>query len=106
MKPPSIPLEKITALMPLYRITVPETFLDENGHMNVRYYLHVFDDAGYPFVAQFGLTPQYHQQHNTGGFDLEHHIHYPADLAAKIEAVLWRDQALDWAAPVCGIMSA
>lgn len=165
MKPPTIPLEKITALKPLYQITVPESFLDENGHMNMRFYLHVFDDAGYAFVEQFGLTPEYHQQQHTGGFDLEHHIHYlrevragdvmtvyarlvarsakrihylmffvnetrgtlasifecvnsfadmterrtapyPAEIAAKIDALLAQDQALDWDAPICGIMSA
>ncbi|MBX3084759.1 MAG: thioesterase family protein [Anaerolineae bacterium] len=76
MKPPSIPLEKITALPRLFHATIPINYLDENGHMNMRWYLHLFDDAGYPFVASMGLTPDYHQQHNTGGFDLEHHIHY------------------------------
>ena len=76
MKPPAIPLEKITALPAVYRVTVPEEFRDENGHMNVRGYMAIFDDAGYPFVAALGLTPEYHQQHGTGGFDLEHHLHY------------------------------
>jgi acyl-CoA thioester hydrolase len=76
MKPPAIPLEKITALTPLYRLTIPPEYQDENGHMNVRWYLHVFDEAGYPLVAEMGLTPEFHQQHQTGGYDLEHHIHY------------------------------
>lgn len=76
MKPPTIPLDKITALIPIYRVTIPPEYEDENGHMNIRWYLAVYDDAGYPFVASLGLTPEYHQQHGTGGFDLEHHIHY------------------------------
>jgi acyl-CoA thioester hydrolase len=76
VKPPAIPLEKITALHPWYRLIVPPEFEDENGHMNIRWYLAVFDDAGYPFVASLGITPEYHQQHGTGGYDLEHHIHY------------------------------
>jgi acyl-CoA thioester hydrolase len=165
MKPPAIPLEKITALTPIYRLTIPEDYRDENGHMNMRWYLHIYDDAGYPLIDSFGLTQVYHQQHGTGGFDLEHHIHYlkevhpgdtvvvyarlvgrsakrihymlfmvnetrgtlasifecvnsfadltmrrtapyPEEIARKIDARLAQDQALDWAAPICGVMSA
>jgi acyl-CoA thioester hydrolase len=165
VKPAALPLDVITALTRLYRLTVPVEFLDENGHMNMRYYLHIFDEAGYPLVAQFGLTPDYHQQHQTGGFDLEHHLHYlrevragdvvvvyarlvgrsakrihylmflvnetqgvlsaifecvnsfadmatrrtaayPPEIAAKIDAIVAEHQALAWAAPICGVMSA
>jgi acyl-CoA thioester hydrolase len=165
MKPPAIPLEKIAQLPTIYRLTIPETFLDENGHMNMRYYLHVFDDAGYPLANSLGLTPDYHAQHHTGGFDLEHHIHYmnevragdevtvaarlvarsakrihylmfmvnetrgslaaifecvnsfadlsvrktapyPPEIATRIDSLLAEHAALDWSAPVCGIMSA
>jgi acyl-CoA thioester hydrolase len=165
MKPPAIPLKKITALEPVYRITIPPSYEDENGHMNIRWYLAVFDDAGYPFVSSLGLTPEFHQRHDTGGFDLEHHIHYlnevligdvvavyvrligrsakrihymmflvnetrgalasifecvnsfadltirrtapyPAEISANIDAILAQHRALDWEAPVCGVMNA
>ena len=76
MKPPVIPFEHITALTPVSRVAIPPDFEDETGHMNIRWYLAIFDDAGYPFAASLGLTPAFHQQHGTGGFDLEHHIHY------------------------------
>jgi acyl-CoA thioester hydrolase len=76
VKPPAIPLDQITALTHIYRTEIPPEFEDENGHMNIRWYLAVFDDAGYPFAAGLGLSPAYHEQHGTGGFDLEHHIHY------------------------------
>ncbi len=76
MKPPTIPLDQITALTLLLRTTIPIEYQDENGHMNVRWYMAVFDDAGYPFVAALGLTPEYHAANGTGGFDLEHHLHY------------------------------
>jgi acyl-CoA thioester hydrolase len=165
MKPPAIPLEKITALDPIYRVTIPPEYQDENGHMNVRWYLHIFDDAGYQMVASMGLTPEFHEKYGTGGFDLEHHIHYlnevhigdevvvylrlinrsakrihylmfmvnetrgtlasifecvnsfadlkarrtapyPDEIAAKIDGLLARHQALEWQAPVCGVISA
>lgn len=80
MKPPVLPLEKITALGAIYRLTIPPEYEDENGHMNVRHYMTVFDDAGYPLVASLGLTPAYHKVHNTGGYDLEHHVHYLSEV--------------------------
>lgn len=76
MKPPLIPIEKLVALPLLLRRTIPPEYQDENNHMNVRHYLTLFDDAGYPLVESLGLTLAFHQQHGTGGFDLEHHIHY------------------------------
>jgi acyl-CoA thioester hydrolase len=165
MKLLPIPLDKITALTFLLRVAVPPEYQDENRHMNVRGYMAIFDDAGYPLVAGFGITPDYHAAHGTGGFDLEHHLHYlsevnigdtiaiysrlharsakrihymmfmvnetrgalsatfecvnsfadltqrrtapyPPDIAARIDVQLVRDHALDWALPVCGIMSA
>jgi acyl-CoA thioester hydrolase len=76
MKPPAIALEYITKLPLLLRTVIPPEYEDENGHMNVRWYMKIFDDAGYPLVAGFGITPEFHAQHGTGGFDLEHHLHY------------------------------
>lgn len=76
MKPPPIPLDAITRLTPIYRFTIPESYLDENGHMNMRWYVAIFDEAGYPFVAQFGLTADYLSSQHSGGFDLEHHLHF------------------------------
>ncbi len=163
MKPPAIPLEQVAALAPVYRAEIPPEYEDEDGHMNIRWYLAVFDDAGYPFAAGLGLTPDYHEQHGTGGFDLEHHIHYlnevlvgdtvavyvrlldrsakrihymmfmvnetrgtlasifecvnsfadltvrrtapyPDEIAAHIDALLAEHSALDWDAPICGVM--
>jgi acyl-CoA thioester hydrolase len=77
MKPPSIPLQKIEALRPIcLHLTIPESYRDANGHMNVRWYMAIFDDAGDTMHEWRGLTPEYHREHGTGTFDLEHHIHY------------------------------
>ena len=77
MKPPEIPLEKILALEPAcLRMTVPEACSDQNGHMNVRWYAAIFDDAGDSLHERLGLTPEYHKAHGTGTMDLESHINY------------------------------
>lgn len=81
MKPPAVTLDNLTALAPIYRTVIPPEYEDENGHMNMRWYLAIFDDAGYPLAASLGLTPEFHAQRNTGGFDLEHHLHYLSEVA-------------------------
>ncbi len=81
MKPPQIPLEKILMLdPPCLRMMVPEAWRDSNGHMNVRWYVAIFDDASDVLHDDLGLTPQYHREHHTGTFDLEHHVQFLSEL--------------------------
>jgi acyl-CoA thioester hydrolase len=81
MKPPQIPLDKIFELSPpCLRMTVPEAYRDSNGHMNVRWYVAIFDDASDVLHADLGLTPEFHREHGSGTFDLEHHIQYLAEV--------------------------
>lgn len=91
MKPTIPALSDVQALPVLWRAVVPTEYRDDNDHMNVRYYMALFDDAGYPMIAEMGLTPEYHKAHQTGGFDLEHHIFYLAEVRiGETVAVHWR----------------
>lgn len=76
MRPALIPLEHVAQLPLAYRVTIPDHYRDKMGHMNMRYYLEVYDDAGDALFETFGLTPAFYKQNGSGGFDLEHHIHY------------------------------
>lgn len=76
MKPLPVALDAVTALPLMLRMIVPPEYEDMNGHMNVRHYMSLFDEAGYPLIDDLGLTLVYHAEHGTGGFDLEHHVHY------------------------------
>ncbi|MBA3875017.1 MAG: thioesterase family protein [Anaerolineae bacterium] len=76
MRPALIPLEQIEPLSAIYRVTIPERYKDKMGHMNMRYYLEVYDDAGDALFESFGLTPDFYRERGSGGFDLEHHIQY------------------------------
>ncbi len=81
MKPPTIPLQKILDLAPAcLRMTVPESYRDRNGHMNMRWYLAIFDEAGDDLQVRLGLTPEYLREHRSGMFDLEHHLHYLSEV--------------------------
>ena len=67
MKPPAIALDSILTLAPpCYRIVVPDAWADSNGHMNMRWYVAIFDDAGDDLHARTGLTPEFHRRHGTG----------------------------------------
>src|SRR5271166_3530150 len=76
MRSPAISLDQLASLPAVYRAVIPPAYRDENGHMNMRWYLAIYDEAGYPLVAKFGLTQAYNKDNKAGGFDLEHHIHY------------------------------
>jgi acyl-CoA thioester hydrolase len=81
MKPPIIPLDKVVALEPAcLRVTIPESYRDANEHMNMRWYVAIFDDAGDALYARLGITPEYHRQHGTGTFDLEHHTRFLSEV--------------------------
>jgi acyl-CoA thioester hydrolase len=81
MKPPALALDKILALQPpSLRIVVPDSWADSNGHMNMRWYVAIFDDASDELHERVGLTPEFHRQHQTGTVDLEHHTHFLQEI--------------------------
>lgn len=90
MKPPSIPLQKVIALGPAcLKMTVPEAYRDANGHMNMRWYLAIFDEASDVLHDRTGLTREYHRQHRSGTFDLEHHIYFLNEVNPGEEAAVY-----------------
>ncbi len=81
MKPPSIPLQKILDLAPAcLRMIVPESYRDRNGHMNMRWYLAIFDEAGDALQLRLGLSPEYLRARQAALFDLELHLHYLSEV--------------------------
>lgn len=80
MRPPIITLEQVETLPLVYQTIIPESYRDIMGHMNVRWYVSLFDEAGYPLFDLFGITQAYYQDQQNGTFDLEHHIRYLAEV--------------------------
>lgn len=80
MQLPAIPLDQLTALPEIHRATIPANYEDRNGHMNVRWYLVLYDEAGDAMYPMLGLTSEYLAASGMGGFDLEHHIWYIAEV--------------------------
>jgi acyl-CoA thioester hydrolase len=80
MRPPAISLDQLAPLPEVYRAVIPPAYEDRNGHMNVRWYLNLYDEAGDAMYPMLGLTADYFASSSMGGFDLEHHLWYPAEV--------------------------
>ncbi len=80
MRPPAISLDQLAPLPVVYRAVIPPAYLDRNGHMNMRWYLALYDEAGDAMYPMLGLTADYFAASGMGGFDLEHHLWYPAEV--------------------------
>lgn len=60
-------------------INVPESFRDENDHMNIRHYFDLCVEAGGQIFERIGITDEYRANRGTGFFTAEHHIRYYAE---------------------------
>ena len=60
--------------------TVRPEWIDENGHMNMAYYIVVFDGAIDHLWAAIGLGQPYRERTQHGTFAAESHIIYKAEL--------------------------
>jgi acyl-CoA thioester hydrolase len=81
VRPPDLAVDSILALQPPSLCAViPEPWADANGHMNMRWYVALFDDAGDELHERVGLTPEFHRDHTTGTVDLEHHTHFLREI--------------------------
>lgn len=63
-----------------HQAIIPEAFLDEMGHMNVMWYVHLFDRATWSFFESVGMGQAYYDSHDTGAFALEQHTRYLAEV--------------------------
>jgi acyl-CoA thioester hydrolase len=83
VKPPPITPQQIQELGPACYETVARTeWTDRNAHVNIRYILAVFDDAGDAFYPTVGLDDASHRSRESGTMDLEHHTHFVREVCA------------------------
>lgn len=73
-------LRDIDDLPPLLERVVPAGWEDLNGHVNVRHYLELYDQAGWPMMGLLGVEERHFRDERRGFFDLEHHIWYLAEM--------------------------
>jgi acyl-CoA thioester hydrolase len=75
-----VPLERIELLPRYHRETIPADYLDAMGHMNVRWYMALFDTAIWQFFKSYGLDENYFTREHSGVFALKHVIQYYAEV--------------------------
>ena len=73
MRPPAISLDLLASLPVVYRAVIPSAYENRNGHA-------LYDEAGDAMYPMLGLTAEYFAASGMGGFDLEHHLWYPAEV--------------------------
>jgi acyl-CoA thioester hydrolase len=80
MKTCQVAMTDLTGLPSYHRQTIPEDYLDKMGHMNVRYYMAVFDKATWCMFAEYGMDESYFRTTENGVFALKQFIQYLAEV--------------------------
>jgi acyl-CoA thioester hydrolase len=75
-----VPLDSIEVLPLYHRETIPADYLDAMGHMNVRWYMALFDTAVWQFFTSYGMDQDYFTKERSGVFALKHFIQYFAEV--------------------------
>lgn len=84
----------LSALPITNRKTIPPEYIDIMGHMNVMWYIHIFDYGTRNLFDLFGFGEDYVRSTGNGSFALESHIRYLRE--AKLgESVTVRSRVLD-----------
>ncbi|AKG74600.1 thioesterase family protein [Salinicoccus halodurans] len=68
-----------------YETTVPESWVDHNGHMNDAEYNRAFSDAGMAWLSELGLGESKIEELSYTIFTLESHIVYQKEVFAQDE---------------------
>jgi acyl-CoA thioester hydrolase len=81
VKPPRIDAQQLAELgPPCFETIARAEWTDRNDHVNIRYLLAVFDDAGDAFYPSVGLDDNSHRGRKSGTMDLEHHTHFVREV--------------------------
>ncbi len=83
-----IPIDRLRSLPLYYRETIPKDYIDAMGHMNVRWYMALYDQATWAFFETIGMTSEYLQRCHSGAFALRHFINYFSEIHAGQTAAL------------------
>ncbi|MFP4322392.1 MAG: acyl-CoA thioesterase [Anaerolineales bacterium] len=77
---PDLSLETARALPCVHQATIPESYRDEMGHLNVMWYVHLFDRGAWGVFALFGADLATVEARQIGVFALQEHLTYRAEV--------------------------
>ena len=73
-------LDQIRELPVQLEMAIPPEWEDRNGHVNVQFYLALFELGGWVVLEDVGIDETWLEQREFSQFDLEHHLHYRAEI--------------------------
>ena len=79
----------------LHREVILPEWIDYNGHMNLSYYVLVFDHATDAFLDYLGMTETFRAEHNCSTFSAEIHVNYIQEVVEGDEVYV-TTQLLDY----------
>jgi len=78
---PSFPtLDQVRELPVQLDFVIPPDWEDRNGHVNVQFYLALFELGGWKVLEEIGVDEAWFRHHAYSFFDLEHHLRYLAEM--------------------------
>lgn len=80
MRPRQPSVSEVRQLPALMTHRIPKEWEDYNGHVNIQYYMSLFEHGGWPMVNELGIDEAYFRERKLGLFDLEHHLWYLNEL--------------------------
>lgn len=73
-------LDQVRELPVALDYLIPPEWEDRNGHVNVQFYLALFELGGWKVLEQFGVDDDWLKRKAYSFFDLEHHLNYLAEI--------------------------
>jgi len=75
-----VPIADLEKLSTYHQETIPSDYLDVMGHMNIRWYMALYDKAMRNFFVSHGLSADFIRENQIGTFALKHVVHYYAEV--------------------------
>ena len=78
--PPWPGVEQVRQLFLADQLTIPDGWEDQNGHINVGFYMALYNDSGWPMLDLVGVDERYFKERKMGLVDLDNHLRYISEL--------------------------
>ncbi len=80
MKVETPTFEEVSELAGEETLLIPSSWEDYNGHVNIQYYMSMYESGGQKMMERIGMDDSYFRDRKCGVFDLEHHVYYLSEV--------------------------
>ncbi len=72
--------DNIRELIPLESLIIDKKWEDDNGHINICFYMDFYSESGWEMFEMLGVDKEYFTEKKLGVVDLENHLRYWREL--------------------------